>query len=235
MELLIKLLIAHFLGDFVLQTNKFTKKKEKHKLGSYHLYLHAGIHGITSWLLLWDLNYWYVALIILVSHLIIDTGKLYFTTKKNNRWLFALDQLAHILVILALAAHTSLTDFYVSDRFIELLWPLLLCVLFLTNPVGITLKIFFTRWTLTDDETGIYGLQNAGKWIGMLERLLIFLFIITDNFGAVGLLLTAKSVFRFGDLSKAKNMKLTEYVLIGTLLSFGIAILVGLVFKNYLL
>jgi hypothetical protein len=176
-----------------------------------------------------------VALIILVSHLIIDTGKLYFTTKKNNRWLFALEQLAHILVILALAVYTSLIDFYVSDRFIELLWPLLLCVLFLTNPVGIMLKIFFTRWTLSDDETGIYGLQNAGKWIGMLERLLIFLFIITDNFGAVGLLLTAKSVFRFGDLSKAKNMKLTEYVVIGTLLSFGIAILVGLVFKNYVL
>jgi hypothetical protein len=235
MELLIKLLIAHFLGDFVLQTNKFTKKKEKLKLRSYHLYLHAGIHGIASWLLLWDLNYWYVALVILITHLFIDTGKLYVTTKKNNRWLFALDQLAHILVILALAVYTSLIDFYVSDRFIELLWPLLLCVLFLTNPVGIMLKIFFTRWTLSDDETGIYGLQNAGKWIGMLERLLIFLFIITDNFGAVGLLLTAKSVFRFGDLSKAKNMKLTEYVLIGTLLSFGIAILVGLVFKNYVL
>ncbi|OUS18429.1 hypothetical protein A9Q93_03955, partial [Nonlabens dokdonensis] len=65
--------------------------------------------------------------------------------------------------------------------------------------------------------------------------LLIFLFIITDNFSAVGLLLTAKSVFRFGDLSKAKNMKLTEYVLIGTLLSFGIAILVGLLFKNYMI
>ncbi|WP_438969203.1 hypothetical protein [Nonlabens sp.] len=93
----------------------------------------------------------------------------------------------------------------------------------------------FTRWTLTDDDTGIYGLKNSGKWIGMLERLLIFLFIITNHFSAVGLLLTAKSVFRFGDLSKAKNMKLTEYVLIGTLLSFGIAILIGLLFKNYVL
>jgi len=44
----------------------------------------------------------------------------------------------------------------------------------------------------------------------------------------VGFLLTAKSVFRFGDLKESKDRKLTEYILIGTLLSFGIAIIVGL-------
>lgn len=69
----------------------------------------------------------------------------------------------------------------------------------------------------------------------MIERLLVFIFIISGNFSAVGFLLTAKSVFRFGDLSKAKNMKLTEYVLIGTLLSFGIAILVGLLFNSLMI
>jgi len=39
--------------------------------------------------------------------------------------------------------------------------------------------------------------------------------------------LAAKSIFRFGDLKEAKDRKLTEYVLVGTLLSFGIALLVG--------
>jgi hypothetical protein len=232
MEILIKLLLAHFLGDFVLQTDKFNKKKEKHKLRSYHLYVHALIHGLLSWLLLWKLEYWYIGFLIFITHLIIDAGKLYFTTKKNQRWLFALDQLAHIIIIVLLASSVSQINFMISDRVLEFLWPLVLCIVFLTSPVAIMLKVFFTRWKLTDDDTGIYGLKNAGRWIGMIERLLIFLFIITDNFSAVGLLLTAKSVFRFGDLSKAKNMKLTEYVLIGTLLSFGIAILVGLLFKN---
>jgi hypothetical protein len=232
MEILIKLLLAHFLGDFVLQTDKFNKKKEKHKLRSYHLYVHALIHGLLSWLLLWKLEYWYIGFLIFITHLIIDAGKLYFTTKKNQRWLFALDQLAHIIIIVLLASCVSQINFMISDRVLEFLWPLVLCIVFLTSPVAIMLKVFFTRWKLTDDDTGIYGLKNAGRWIGMIERLLIFLFIITDNFSAVGLLLTAKSVFRFGDLSKAKNMKLTEYVLIGTLLSFGIAILVGLLFKN---
>lgn len=97
------------------------------------------------------------------------------------------------------------------------------------------LKVFFTRWKLDEKDTGIDSLKNAGKWIGMIERLLVFVFIISGNFNAVGFLLTAKSVFRFGDLSKAKNMKLTEYVLIGTLLSFGIAILVGLLFNSLMI
>lgn len=40
-------------------------------------------------------------------------------------------------------------------------------------------------------------------------------------------LLAAKSVFRFGELSKPQDIKTTEYVLIGTLASFTVAILVG--------
>lgn len=45
--------------------------------------------------------------------------------------------------------------------------------------------------------------------------------------------LAAKSIFRFGELSKSKEIKTTEYVLIGTLASFTIAILTGLIlFRN---
>ena len=43
----------------------------------------------------------------------------------------------------------------------------------------------------------------------------------------IGFLLAAKSIFRFGELSKAQEIKTTEYVLIGTLASFTIAILIG--------
>ncbi|RYE13805.1 MAG: DUF3307 domain-containing protein, partial [Sphingobacteriales bacterium] len=49
-----------------------------------------------------------------------------------------------------------------------------------------------------------------------------------DHFEAVGFLLAAKSIFRFGDLKEAHDIKLTEYVLIGTLLSFGMAIVTAL-------
>lgn len=39
--------------------------------------------------------------------------------------------------------------------------------------------------------------------------------------------MTAKSVFRFGDLKGPTERKLTECILIGTLLNFGLAILIG--------
>ncbi|MFV0501856.1 MAG: hypothetical protein ACK5MH_09735 [Bacteroidales bacterium] len=43
----------------------------------------------------------------------------------------------------------------------------------------------------------------------------------------IGFLLAAKSIFRFGDLKDSKDRKLTEYILIGTLLSFAVAIATG--------
>lgn len=72
------------------------------------------------------------------------------------------------------------------------------------------------------------SLQKAGTYIGMLERLLIWLFILVGRWEGVGFLLAAKSVFRFGDLKESNDRKLTEYILIGTLLSFTWAILIGL-------
>jgi hypothetical protein len=85
---------------------------------------------------------------------------------------------------------------------------------------------------MTDENNG--SLANAGTYIGILERLFIFLFIITGHWNAIGFLLAAKSVFRFGDLKESKNRKLTEYILIGTLLSFGIAFLTALVTKKWI-
>lgn len=41
--------------------------------------------------------------------------------------------------------------------------------------------------------------------------------------------MAAKSIFRFGELNKAKEIKITEYVLIGTLASFTIATVIGFI------
>ena len=60
--------------------------------------------------------------------------------------------------------------------------------------------------------------------------LFVFVFIITNHWEAIGFLLAAKSVFRFGDLTSSKDRKLTEYILIETLLSFGIAIFLGVLY-----
>ena len=81
-------------------------------------------------------------------------------------------------------------------------------------------------WTEGDE-----SLKNAGKWIGVIERFLILSFILINQWAAIGFLLAAKSIFRFGDLNEGKDQKKTEYILIGTLLSFSIALVHGLILR----
>ncbi|MBP6234658.1 MAG: hypothetical protein KA270_13870 [Saprospiraceae bacterium] len=61
-----------------------------------------------------------------------------------------------------------------------------------------------------------------------MERSFVFMFILANRWEAVGFFLAAKSVFRFGDLKESKDRKPTEYILLGTLLSFGIAIVISM-------
>ena len=102
----------------------------------------------------------------------------------------------------------------------------------LTYPTSILIKVLIAKWTPNQNSNTTQGetsLQNAGKYIGIMERLLIFVFIYTNHFEAIGFLLAAKSIFRFGDLKEGNILKLTEYILIGTFLSFGIAIILSLI------
>src|SRR5699024_12716831 len=104
-----------------------------------------------------------------------------------------------------------------------------LTALFLVSFVSnIVIRVLMSNWTDSVRDKTESSLHKAGKYIGILERLLVFVFIVTNRCGAIGFLLAAKSVFRFGDLMESKSRKLTEYVLIVTLLSFGIDISVGL-------
>ncbi|AZQ45219.1 DUF3307 domain-containing protein [Nonlabens ponticola] len=234
MAVLIKLIIAHLIGDFFLQTDKSVQKKEAEKLKSVSLYIHVLLHGLLSWIALWNIELWYIALFIMLSHLVVDVAKLYLTNKKNKRWLFLLDQVAHIATLVIAWLWLSNFNIVMPSLSSMHFWAFIAGMLFLTAPVSIALKTFFTRWKLDPRKVGVDSLKNAGKWIGMIERLLVFVFIVAGHFEAVGFLLAAKSVFRFGDLNRESNMKLTEYVLIGTLLSFGIAILTGLAYQSLL-
>ncbi len=67
------------------------------------------------------------------------------------------------------------------------------------------------------------GLDNGGLWIGRLERLLIFIFVMIGLPSGIGFLVAAKSILRFSDTRD--DQKMAEYVLIGTLISFCLAII----------
>ena len=230
MVLLIKLVLAHLIGDFILQPKSWVKSKEKRKLKSPKLYLHVAIHMVLLCLIIWDVSYWPLVLIITGLHLIIDVLKLMLQRKKTKRQWFFMDQLLHIISIFTVYFIYTNTTFITSEIPLETALLLLTCLLFLTKPVSIIMQAIFSKWNIEKLTKGNESLKDAGKYIGVLERLLVFIFIILNHGEAVGFLITAHSVFRFGDLKESKHRKLTEYILIGTLMSFGIAILTGLIF-----
>lgn len=230
MILLIKLLLAHFIGDFFLQPEKWVVDKEAKKLKSPKLYLHILIHIILLVIILWDNSLWPIILIIGATHFIIDAIKLIIQKEKTKRSLFFVDQVLHIIVILITYFVFTNTELDFKILFSEENILLITCLAFLTQPVSIIMKTIFTKWDISKLTEGSESLEDAGKYIGILERILVFVFIVVGHWEAVGFLITAKSVFRFGDLKESKHRKLTEYILIGTLISFGIAIATGLLF-----
>jgi hypothetical protein len=235
MIVIVKLILAHILGDFLMQPNSWVKAKEEKKGLAWQLYAHVLIHASLILLLLFDITDWKLVVIIAFSHLIIDYIKLKFQTENSKITWFIVDQIMHLVVIIFLGMYwqnkeNELLELLLSNSFITLATA----ILFLTQPVSIIMSVLVKPWSDTIPNEKEQSLKNAGKYIGILERLLVFLFICTNHFEAVGFLLATKSVFRFGDLKESKERKLTEYILIGTLLSFGIALLVGLV-TQYLL
>jgi len=227
----LKLLIAHIIGDFVLQPKSWVKEKKRKKYKSKYLYIHILVHTIALLLLLeLEFKFWPFILMIILSHFIIDLAKVQFQNFKNSRYLFFIDQGLHLSVIgfvvyLNFPLSTGFDKLF-SEKFLLTL----IAVLMLTSVSSIVMKTLMSKWKLNETQPES-ALKHAGAYIGILERLFIFLFIVLGHWSVIGFLITAKSVFRFGDLSRAKDRKLTEYILIGTLLSFLIAIGVGLGYK----
>lgn len=225
MIVLIKLILAHFIGDFLLQSKSWVAAKENKKLAAFQLYLHILVHGVLVLLFLWDWKYWPQALVLLLVHGAIDILKLYKQTENTKAKWFLIDQALHLISIVVLwilwfQPHINLGFWFENTVF----WVYATAVIFLTLVAGIAIQMLMTNWSKALNDSNEKSLHNAGKHIGMLERLFVFTFVVTGHWEAIGFLLAAKSVFRFGDLKESKDRKLTEYILIGTLLSFGIAV-----------
>ena len=223
-------IIAHTVSDFYLQTDKSCADKEKKGFKSSKLYIHALITFAFSCLLSFSFRFWWLALIIAVSHLLVDAMKCYASKCKG---IFFIDQLIHLLVIVVVCYlwNCNLPNCVagVEEKYIALLLGTLICL----KPSNIMIKEIFKAANIKvnngsdDDSTG--DLPNAGKLIGIVERLLSLVFVLLGQYEAVGFIIAAKSLLRFAEGDKAKS----EYVLIGTLLSFSMAIFVGVAIKLY--
>ncbi|TJZ63101.1 DUF3307 domain-containing protein [Sphingobacterium olei] len=227
----LKLLLCHILGDFVLQPKSWVAKR-KDKIG--YLFLHVATHlFLLTTLFSNDLeNWWPNVLFITFGHLAIDSLKIWW----ERMWpympvlLFIVDQILHIALLVAVIVHVyGIPDQWGQLFFTDRSLLYLIAFLLVTTVSPIFLRVFFSKWNKEND---FYTkrkdtLMDAGMLIGIMERLIIVLFIQVGFLSGIGFLLAAKSIFRFGDLTNARDTKFTEYILVGTLASFVIAIAIG--------
>lgn len=197
MAILLRLLFAHILSDFVFQNDKICEGKQE-KTSKKYVYqlLHSLIHALIAYLFVADWSNWIIPMVIFVSHTLMDYIKVEYMKKDVAS--FTIDQLVHIAVIVIL--WLSLFD-HCGDFCQELfktewnninIWAVVTAYFLILKPTSVFLNLFIKRWTPSATE----------------EKSL--------------------PIFRFGELSKAQEIKTTEYVLIGTLASFTIAIIIGL-------
>lgn len=233
-SILIKLIIAHLITDFVLQPSSWIAQRKAKKWRSGKLYLHALLTAAVAYILAGLWMVWWLPLFIFVTHLLIDLWKSYRPARMRY---FLIDQFLHLLMIILLwlmifnkwqAAGVFISGLYSNVGFLIIIGTYIL----ITWPMGIMVGLATERWR---EEAGANaeGLARAGMWIGFFERFLILTFILIDQYTAVGLLIAAKSILRFND-KEGNTQKKTEYVLIGTLMSFSVSVLLGWIIDSIL-
>lgn len=222
--------IAHLLTDFAFQNNRLARDKNSKGFRSSFLVWHGLIALLLSWLLSFQLNFIFGALIIGVLHYLIDGFKPCLNRSKFlGKYPYFIDQFLHIAVIIA----TTLIFFHITAM--NPLWDitpyhyyivLVAGFLFILKPTNIFIREMLLTFNIqTNPQEN--ELDNAGRLIGILERILTVIFMLIGQFTAIGFLIAAKSILRYKDTDLLK----TEYVLIGTMLSFGIAVVVGILIK----
>ncbi|PWG18142.1 DUF3307 domain-containing protein [Salibaculum griseiflavum] len=219
------LLLAHTAADFLMQTGWMVRRKAHPGV----LLLHGALVLGTAQLAIGTVTA--PALVALAAaHVAIDAIKTYGGFRSLTA--FLLDQAAHLATLAAVAVYAP--ELWANGAWAGQDW--LLPVMAVTAgailalaggqyAVGILMQPHSPRIRNT-------GLRDGGRQIGLLERGLIFAFILTSHPIGVGFLIAAKSILRFDTASR--DQRSAEYVIIGTLASFGWAILAALATKGLL-
>lgn len=231
--LLFQWLAVHFFADFALQTKKLVQNKRDHKAASWFLYVHCFFHTALIYLFLPDKSIWQIPLIIFTTHYCIDLLKLH---QKENVFTFLADQLLHIFVIMIVWMIWYQPVNWMNIHLLRLLndynfWLITTSYFITIFPLAFVLGYATQRWRKDIDQSADRSntsLSEAGKWIGVFERILVLTFVISNHFEGIGFLIAAKSILRFNDIKGDNMRKEAEYVLIGTLMSFASSIIIGI-------
>ena len=253
MQLLALLYLAHIFGDFYFQPSSWVEDRYEKHLKSIRLYQHVFIHAFFVCTILLCAGYsldvvLYGSAFILITHLFIDVVKSHLPRTSTY---FFIDQIMHLMMLVIMwGCITNQYDEVMEYLLLKVDYKLVVVLIAYTivlKPTAIIISMLLEQWsdiakgasnnnedkidscvTKADGEY-MKSLVSAGKIIGMVERVLILTFVLLNQFAGVGFLLAAKSVFRFGDLKEKNDHKMTEYVMLGTLLSVTITLFIGII------
>ncbi len=233
LEILMRLIFIYILCEFSFQNKKIIEAKQSNNKTTKYvaLAIHSLLYAIFSYVSIMKWQYWIAPITIFITHFVIDILK--YNSKNHKFILFMLWQILHITVLIILWAHISSSLSSIPSYLYSILnnrnvLITIIAYLWVLKPTSIMLNIFFSRWNVKETSK---GLENAGKWIGYFERTLILTSVLSSQFEMLGFLIAAKSIFRFGEFKQAKEIKITEYILIGTFASFTVAIITGYIAK----
>lgn len=233
---LLTLISAHFIGDFYLQSNTMAILKKD----SFFISLKHAVYYSVPFLflpLLFEKSLG-VVLLSMGLHFLIDLFK--FKLEKNKKegntilglkpkFIYLIDQGIHFLSLIFIGT-ISVATLRVSILIESLNLPVFIVILpgilFLFKPANITFKIIFGEYAPLEKENN--SVQGAGAVIGSLERILMLIFLGLNQFAAVGLIMTAKSIARYDKISK--DPVFAEYYLIGTLYSILVTVIIYILF-----
>jgi Protein of unknown function (DUF3307) len=239
------LYLAHLLTDFVFQSDRLVARKGQ---GSVLAYMeHGGIHFIGAILfsglampgLARSFGFYCLIAGLTLIHLGIDWGKLRLVRVsmiKDGAASFLGDQALHLLTVCITAwliVRPPVLGLIAKMRWFqsEIQKPLLVLVVYVGVIFGGGYIVRFLTKPLLKGDLHISGettneMQNAGMYIGWLERFIVLTALVLQSPATVGLVLTAKSIARYPEL---KSVRFAEYFLIGTLLSVSLGIIGGLI------
>lgn len=240
-EIFILLLLGHIAGDFYVQTDKISHMKENSvKWVAVHSCLYLGSVMLVCCVLS-SIHMWTMAVLAALTHAAVDFGKFYYNKGKilsvqKQRTVFIIDQLLHISVLVIAAyfvaqkgAGLHINKF--TENFFNTIeipyWPAiswLTVLLLLHKPANIFITKVMSAYR-PDKEMNEDNDKNAGRFIGTLERIIMVIFLSIQQYSAVGLVLTAKSIARYNKI--AEKPSFAEYYLLGTLMSTLCAVIVS--------
>lgn len=234
-NILLHLLIIHSAVSLIFGFKNLTNEVRKKKIKSKWLYISSAIYALSIYLISFSWPDLWILPLGFVFHFL---AYLIMIPKRRNLFNFFLSQI--LLIFTLIAIWLLLTENYLSLIFglIVILWNskrvllVILGFIILIWPSGYIIGLATEPFRKQIKEAE--GLEKAGLWIGILERTLIYIFVLSGNVMAIAFLITAKTIFRFGEIKDHSRRKEAEYILIGTLFSFSLALLIAYLIQIFI-